>query len=67
MAAVSQLINRGIGFNPGSVKYIITLGLSIGTAPAPVTPFRVIPLTGTYTPSKPLSGTYTPSKPLTGN
>lgn len=32
MAAISQLINRGIGFTPGSPKYIITLGLSMPTA-----------------------------------
>ena len=29
MAAVSQLIGRGIGFSPGSVKHIITDGLGI--------------------------------------
>ena len=27
---VKHLIGRGIGFSPGSVKYIVTLGLSIG-------------------------------------
>lgn len=35
--------------------------------PAPVTPFRVISLTGTYTPTKTLAGTYIPSHTLTGN
>ena len=50
---ISQLIGRGIGFNPGSVAYIVTLGLSIGT---PVTPFRVITLTGTYLPTRALTG-----------
>ena len=30
MAAVSQLIGQGIGFAPGSTKYIPTDGFSIG-------------------------------------
>lgn len=47
--------------------FLVTQGYASGTAPAPATPFRVIPLTGTYTPSRPLIGTYTPSKPMTGN
>lgn len=36
--AVAQLIARGIGFNPGSVKFIPTLGFSIGEAEAQQTP-----------------------------
>jgi hypothetical protein len=30
MAAVSQLIGRGVGFAPGSTQYIPTLGLTVG-------------------------------------
>lgn len=29
---IKFIIARGIGFSPGSVKYIITMGFSIGTA-----------------------------------
>lgn len=61
---MSHIINRGIGFNPGSLQYEVTLGLTMGAA---ITPFRVISLTGTYTPTKTLTGTYVPSHTLTGN
>ena len=30
--AIKDLIARGIGFSPGSIKYIVTLGLDIGAA-----------------------------------
>ena len=50
---ISQLLNRGVGFNPGSLKYELTLGLSIGAA---ITPFRVLSLTGTYIPNHALTG-----------
>lgn len=39
---VKNLINAGIGFNPGSIKYIITRGLSIATAvPSVIASFDV--------------------------
>lgn len=41
---VSQLIGRGIGFSPGSVKYIPTHGLTVGAAVV-VTPNICITLT----------------------
>lgn len=34
MADVSQLIGQGVGFSPGSVKFIVTDGLGIGVAAA---------------------------------
>lgn len=30
---IAQLIGRGIGFAPGSVTYIVTLGLAVGATP----------------------------------
>lgn len=32
--AIKDLIARGIGFTPGSVKFIVTHGLSIGLGPS---------------------------------
>lgn len=37
---VKHLVNRGIGFSPGSVKYIMTLGLSIGVPPPVYSRYR---------------------------
>lgn len=43
--AIKDLIGAGIGFNPGSLKFIITRGLSIGVAvitpPNPFIPLSV--------------------------
>lgn len=33
--AIKNIIAKGIGFSPGSVKYIPTHGFSIGEAPSP--------------------------------
>lgn len=40
--AIKNLIGRGIGFLPGSVKFIVTHGLSIGEVAA-VSPNRHVP------------------------
>lgn len=49
---------------PTAIYFLFRFAFS---PPSPVTPFRVIPLTGTYTPSKTLTGTYLPNRNLTGN
>lgn len=34
---VKHLVSPGIGFSPGSVKYVVTRGLTPGVAPVPTT------------------------------
>lgn len=58
--AIKNIICRGIGFSPGSISYIPTLGFSVGeeVVEAEATWVALQPATDTYKTVQPVTDTY---------
>jgi hypothetical protein len=48
--AIENIIAKGIGFNPGSAKFIVTHGFTIGEVVTVVTWVTQSPVTGVWIP-----------------